>query len=56
MKAFKAFRKPFDEPQRSTKIKIDVNFLSSSGIWTEKVNVLEEKLFQSSWIHELKFL
>ena len=30
MKAFKAFIKPFEVPQRSVEIKIQVNFLSSS--------------------------
>ena len=32
MKAFEAFRKPFEAPQRSEKIKIYVNFFSLSGI------------------------
>ena len=38
MKAFKAFIKPFEAPQRSVKIKIQVKFVSSSGIGTGKVN------------------
>ena len=37
MKAFKAFMKPFEAPQRNVKIKIYLNFLSSSGIWTEQL-------------------
>ena len=37
-KAFKAFIKPFEAPQRSMKIKIKVNFFSSSGIGTGRVN------------------
>ena len=36
MKAFKAFIKP---PKRSVKIKIWINFLTSSGIGAEKVDV-----------------
>ena len=39
MKAFKAFIKPFEAPQRSVKIKIQVKFVSSSGIETGKVNM-----------------
>ena len=38
MKAFKAFTKPFEAPQRSVKIKILLNFFSSSGIGTGRVN------------------
>ena len=38
MKAFKAFIKPFEAPQRRVKIKIYDNFLSSSGIGTGRVN------------------
>ena len=41
MKAFKAFIKLFEAPQRSVKIKIKVNFLSSSGIGTKRVNMFE---------------
>ena len=37
--AFKAFIKPFEAPQRSVKIKISLNFSSSSGIGTGKVNM-----------------
>ena len=35
LKAFKAFKKPFEELERRVKIKIYVNFFSSSGIGTE---------------------
>ena len=38
MKAFKAFIKPFEALQRSVKIKIYVNFFSSSGIGVGRVN------------------
>ena len=38
MKASKAFIKHFDAPQRSVKIKIYVNFFSSPGIGTGRVN------------------
>ena len=38
MKAFTAFRKPFEAPQKSVKTKIEVNFFSSSGIGKERVN------------------
>ena len=34
MKAFKAFIKPFEAPRKSVKIKIQLNFFSSSGIGT----------------------
>ena len=37
MKAFKGFIKPFKAPQKSVKIKIQENFLSSSGIQKGKV-------------------
>ena len=40
MKAFKAFIKPFEAPQRIAKIKISPNFLSSSGIGTGRVKIL----------------
>ena len=40
MKAFKAFIKPFEAPQRSVKIKIYLNFLSSSGIGTGRVKMM----------------
>ena len=39
MKAFKAFTKHFEAPQRSVKIKIYVNFFSSFGIGVERVNI-----------------
>ena len=39
MKAFKAFIKPFEAPQRSVKIKIQVIFFSLSGIVAGRVNV-----------------
>ena len=38
MKPFKAFIKPSEAPQRSLKIKIWVNFFSSSEIRTERAN------------------
>ena len=38
MKAFKAFIKPCEAPQRSVKIKISVNFFPSSGIRVGRVN------------------
>ena len=38
MKAFTAFLKTFEAPQRSVKTKIEVNFFSSSGIGNERVN------------------
>ena len=37
MKAFKVFIKPFEAPQGSVKIKIQVNFFSLSGIGAERV-------------------
>ena len=37
MKAFKAFREPFEAPQGSVKIKIEVNIFSSSGIGMGRV-------------------
>ena len=37
MKAIKAFIKPSEAPQRSLKVKISVNFPSSSGIGTGSV-------------------
>ena len=40
MKAFKAFIKPFEAPQKSVKIKISLNFFPSSGIETERVKVI----------------
>ena len=39
MKAFKAFIKPSEAPQRSVKIKIQLTFFSSSGIGTGKVDM-----------------
>ena len=41
MKAFKVFIKSFEAPQRSVKIKIQVNFFSSSGIGTGRVKMIE---------------
>ena len=38
MKQKKAFIKPFEAPQRSMKIKIQVDFLSLPGIGTGRVN------------------
>ena len=43
MKAFKAFIKPFEAPQRNVKIKIEVNFLSLSGVGTGKVKISQEQ-------------
>ena len=40
MKAFKAFIKPFEVPQRSVKIKILLNFFSSSNIETGRSNTI----------------
>ena len=40
MKALKAFIKLFESPQRSVEIKLQVNFLSSSGIGPVRVNTL----------------
>ena len=37
MKAFKVFIKPFEAPQRSVKINIQVDFLSLSGIGRERL-------------------
>ena len=42
MKAFKAFIKLFEAQQRSVKIKIYINFSSSSGIGTGRVNFILE--------------
>ena len=39
MKTFKAFIEPFEAPQRSVKIKIQVKFFLLSGIWTLSVNM-----------------
>ena len=40
----KAFIKPFETPQRSTKIKVQINFLSSSGIRTGRVKSTMSKV------------
>ena len=40
MKGFKAFIKPFEAPGRCVKIKIEVDFSSSSEIGTVKVKIL----------------
>ena len=37
MKAFKAFIKPFESTQRSVKIKISINFFSSSRLGREEL-------------------
>ena len=42
MKALKVFIKPFEAPQRSVKIKIELNFFSSSGIGTGRVMIYVE--------------
>ena len=39
MKALKALIKPFEAPQRSLRIEIQVNFHNSSGIGTGMVNL-----------------
>ena len=39
MKTFKAFKKPFEAPKRSVKIKTEVILLSSSGIKTGMANL-----------------
>ena len=39
MKALKTFIKPFEAPQRSMKIKIELNFFTSSGTGTGRVNL-----------------
>ena len=41
MKTFKAFIKPFEAPQRIVKIKIQVNFFSSSEIETGRVETID---------------
>ena len=41
MKALKAFIKPFEAPQRSVKIKIELNFFTLSGIGTLRVKIIE---------------
>ena len=41
MKAFKACINPFEVPQRSVKINIELNFFSSSGIGTGMFNHLK---------------
>ena len=38
MKAFKAFVQPFETPERSVKIKIEVNFFFSYVIGARKIN------------------
>ena len=42
MKAFKVFIKPFEAPQRSAKIKLYVNFFSSSGIGMRRLKILKK--------------
>ena len=54
MKVFKTFIKPSEAPQRSVKIKIDVNFLSLSGIRTERVNAMTEGFLLEPSRAELK--
>ena len=46
--------KPFEAPQRSAKIKISVNFLSSFGIGTGRVNIraLHGIYVIKMWLHE----
>ena len=39
MKAFKAFIKPFEAPQRSVEMKNQLNFFSSSGTGARRVNI-----------------
>ena len=38
MKTFKAYIKPFEAPQSSVEIKIELNFFTLSGIGTLRVN------------------
>ena len=40
MKVFKSFIKSFEAPQRSVKMKIAVNFFSSSRIGTGRVKIV----------------
>ena len=54
MKAFKAFTKPFEVPQRNVEIKIQVNFLSSSETGMGRVKPETEAKFRcvsSNWIN-----
>ena len=45
-KAFKDLIKTFQAPQNSVKTKISVNFLSSSTMGTEKVNIERSTVFE----------
>ena len=49
MKPFNAFIKPFEAPQRSVKIKNQVNFLSSSGIETRRVKIHSDPFPKRLW-------
>ena len=55
MKAFKAFIKPFERPQSTLKIKIYLNFFSSSGIGTGRAKGHSTQVQQGSRIKVLKF-
>ena len=48
MKAFKAFVKPFEAPQKSVKIRNSRQFLSSSGIGTGRVKI-QKQPFQAKF-------
>ena len=49
MKAFKAFKNPFEASQRNLKIKIYVNFLSSSETGTGRVNIKDSDYGHQVW-------
>ena len=51
MKAVNAFIRSFEALQRSVKIKISVNFLSSCGIETGRVNFQTDQWFTGPWIN-----
>ena len=51
MKAFKAFIKPFKSPERSVKIKIQVNFYFDTTLWKKKTLKLIFNLIQLSESH-----
>ena len=46
-RSVKAFIKPFETPQRSVKIKIQLNFFPSSGIGTGRANKYNCSLLQA---------
>ena len=53
MKAFKAFIKPFEAPQKSLEIKILVNFLYSPRIRTGRINTASS-LYSLRMTHQNK--